>query len=165
MQDLGKKLVWGVSVDSVYVLFGESTCGFVWTVLAINTAVPTWQGLSVWVSAVLLSGCGQSGQMVKLLESRVFHVLWGRNRREPTGRTCLFSLTILSMQCLGRRGREIFRDQGGAWSHGMVEPGKEQCLLCTLCIRWGWKNFPTVIFLLGKSRYKCLAWSLRKGQA
>lgn len=41
MQDLGKKLVWGVSVDSVYVLFGESTCGFVWTVLAINTAVPT----------------------------------------------------------------------------------------------------------------------------
>lgn len=41
MQDWDKKLVWGVSVDSVYVLVGESRGGFVWKILAINTAVST----------------------------------------------------------------------------------------------------------------------------
>lgn len=61
MQDLGKKHVWGVSVGSVHVLFGESTCGFVCKILAINTAVPTWQGLGYcsspfWLWAVRVDG-------------------------------------------------------------------------------------------------------------
>lgn len=83
--------------DSVYVLFGESTCGFVCKILAKDTMVATWQGLRDWVTAVLLSGCGWSGWMVMLLAYFVFYVLWARNRREPSNWKGLSLLTVHSL--------------------------------------------------------------------
>lgn len=55
----------------VFVLCGESMCGFLCKILAKNTGVPTWQGICVWITLILLSVCQQPGQMVMLLACSV----------------------------------------------------------------------------------------------
>lgn len=76
-----------------------------------------------WVTAVLLSGCGQAGWMVMLLESFAFYVLWGRNRREPSNWKKLSLLTVHSLHAssgekgeINLRGPKRSFDPMGWWS-------------------------------------------------
>lgn len=82
-----------------------------------------------WVTAVLLSGCGQSGWMVMLLESFTFYILWGRNRREPRNWKDLSVLTVHSLHASsGEKGeinlegpkRSLIPWDGGAGQKAML---------------------------------------------
>lgn len=164
MQDLVKKHVWGVSGDSVYVLLGESICGFVCKILVGNTAVPTWQGLGYCTSPFWLWAVRVDGDVTGI------SCILGALRKEQEGAKQLEG-PVLSL-CPFSPCK--FWGEGGDKSSGTKEEldpmgwwsrAKSNAYFIYYEYSEAGRTSLQASFLLGKSRYKALAWSLRKGQA